>query len=442
METNELTPDHQEDRNARRSRACLWFLLIIAGGCLLLTVFRLLLQEFGFVLAAWQSNAAYEILVFTLIQCTIYITLIRISQTGGLRSDRAPRLILAVVPLLLWLNADRMLTLDFRARTKPDDDLLQTHPTRLWTHRANAVSSRHEQIYRTNSMGHRGPELMANTPANHKRIVVLGDSIAFGLYLAESETYTSQLTDLSAMHCPDTSIEWINVSVRGYSPFQQLDMLREQFEMLQPDMVIQTICLNDINFKFTLVTYGGLMTYVAERHDPSVFEVLGTYRVLKRLAARFIAPSPEALEAEADRYSLDRLIEEPESEDMRNAWDVTRKNLLETVAFARERNVPIAMVVFPIARQIGSPVEADRTPQARLRSLCNETGTPMLDLLPGYEALAERKAVPGIFLLPDTIHPTAEAMRESAVLTFAFLRETLLSEVCGATYDNGDAGVD
>lgn len=426
-----------EDRNARRARACLWVLLLISSSCLLVTGARLFMQAFGFLLASWQMLAARQVIALMFIQCVIYLLLLRAGSRGGLRSDRAPKIILASLPVILWINTDRMITVDLRARTQANDNLLQTHPTRLWTSKRNAESSRFDLIYRTNSLGHRGPELISHPPNNHKRVVVLGDSVAFGLFLAQDDTLTARLGELSGARCPDASIEWVNLSVRGYSPFQQLDLLREQFDILQPDMVIQTICLNDINAKFTLVTYGGLISYVAARHDPSPLEFFGTYRVLKRIADRFIAPSDRALEEQEARFGLDRLLDDPDSQDMQRAWAVTRENLLKTVDFLDKRDVPTALVVFPIARQIGSSDEKDRTPQKLFRSFADETGVPMLDLLPGYEELARRNSVNGYHLLPDEIHPTAAAMKESAILTFNFLVKTWPGVLCGKL-DGGD----
>lgn len=104
---------------------------------------------------------------------------------------------------------------------------------------------RSEVPIRTNSLGLRSPEIERQKPAGTTRILVLGDSVAFGWGLRGEDTFASQLASLLATVYPDKRFEVINAGVSGYGTWQELDWLKQTGIALQPDVVIVQAHLND-----------------------------------------------------------------------------------------------------------------------------------------------------------------------------------------------------
>jgi lysophospholipase L1-like esterase len=92
-----------------------------------------------------------------------------------------------------------------------------------------------------NRFGMRGPETRAGSAF---RVVVLGDSIAFGLFLDAEQTFPRLLAKELSLQRRD--VEVLNLAVPGYDTLQEVAF----FEQLQPearaDVVVLQFCLNDV----------------------------------------------------------------------------------------------------------------------------------------------------------------------------------------------------
>jgi len=88
-----------------------------------------------------------------------------------------------------------------------------------------------------NARGYRGPELPAQENGR-TRVVVLGDSIGFGLEVGDDQTFAHVL-DARA------DVEVANLSVQGYDPGQELIKLEREALALEPDIVVLALCLSN-----------------------------------------------------------------------------------------------------------------------------------------------------------------------------------------------------
>ena len=88
-----------------------------------------------------------------------------------------------------------------------------------------------------NARGYRGPELPARKNGR-TRVVVLGDSIGFGLEVGDDQTFAHVL-DARA------DVEVANLSVQGYDPGQELIKLEREALALEPDIVVLALCLSN-----------------------------------------------------------------------------------------------------------------------------------------------------------------------------------------------------
>jgi lysophospholipase L1-like esterase len=104
---------------------------------------------------------------------------------------------------------------------------------------------RAEVDYRINSQGMRERELPVAKPAGTRRIGVIGDSIAFGYWVAEDDAFPRQLERLLSSAAGER-IEVLDFGVPGYNLPQEIELLRERALPFSPDLVVLALCLNDL----------------------------------------------------------------------------------------------------------------------------------------------------------------------------------------------------
>jgi lysophospholipase L1-like esterase len=127
-----------------------------------------------------------------------------------------------------------------------------------------------------NDRGYRGRE---GTPGPYQgtRVLVLGDSIAFGNYLEVEATFAWQLHDLLLA---EGSYEVLNLAVGGYDILQEVARLRRDGLAYQPDVVIVAYCLNDAG---SVSPNLGLMDQVRARQTNPLFRFRLAHFVADRL---------------------------------------------------------------------------------------------------------------------------------------------------------------
>ena len=89
-----------------------------------------------------------------------------------------------------------------------------------------------------NDRGYRGPELPA-ARSTERRLVVIGDSIAFGLDVDDDATFAARL---AARH---ETLRVANLAVQGYDLGQELIKLEREGLPLRPDIVVVALCLSN-----------------------------------------------------------------------------------------------------------------------------------------------------------------------------------------------------
>lgn len=88
-----------------------------------------------------------------------------------------------------------------------------------------------------NAVGYRGEAVGPKPAPGRRRVVLLGDSVAFGLKVDDRETYAA------AVSGSDSGFEVVNLAVQGYGPGQSLLRLERLGLSLHPDVVVLGFCL-------------------------------------------------------------------------------------------------------------------------------------------------------------------------------------------------------
>jgi len=76
------------------------------------------------------------------------------------------------------------------------------------------------------------------------RILVLGDSVAYGLRVAREDAFPSRLEE--RLRDVGRAVEVVNASVPGYTAYNELEDYRSARRALEPDLVLVATCLNDV----------------------------------------------------------------------------------------------------------------------------------------------------------------------------------------------------
>lgn len=261
-----------------------------------------------------------------------------------------------------------------------------------WRHRKAVSALIDGKRVTLNARGGRGRELALPNAGQRARVVVLGDSIAFGLGVSDEETFT-HLLDVR-----DNGIEAANLAVQGYDPGQELLVLLGEGLRSDPDVVVLAFCLaNDFAEAVLPVSL-----YDGRTRKPR-FRLVGDRLVLdgptlasaaperlllwlsehSHLFNRVSAPGPSH-EAGASLHWRDRKHEALRDDEyaLRLSLAIVRR----MDAACRERRIPFVVAVFPDWFSYRS-----KPPLARrfLESLRAE-GTTVLDMSTRFVASGVR----------------------------------------------------
>lgn len=218
---------------------------------------------------------------------------------------------------------------------------------------------------RINALGLRGGELGEKT-ADEYRILLLGDSVPFGIGVGEDETLPQRMEQLLAEHHPGRRFRVVNMGVPSYNTEQERIQLESLGLSLKPDAVVLLFSPNDIEPKLWVFekrrrwyvdaiqrSYGGCLLYLLFRE----------FR--QRLAVPMVAPAEAAgLVPEGSGVALGEY--RPESP----RWQAIDRSLTEIHGLLKARNIPFMLFTNREAPFI----------LALLEGVARREGFPLVDL--------------------------------------------------------------
>jgi hypothetical protein len=148
-----------------------------------------------------------------------------------------------------------------------------------WKPRAGVSTLLDGKRVTINARGYRGRALPLPRSRERTRVVVLGDSIAFGLGVSDDETFVHLLDERH------NGIEAANLAVQGYGPGQELLVLLGDGLRQDPDVVVLAFCL-DNDFADAVLPFA---LYDGRAPKPR-FRLEGDHLVLDRSSLRRSAP--------------------------------------------------------------------------------------------------------------------------------------------------------
>ena len=114
-----------------------------------------------------------------------------------------------------------------------------------------------------NSHGFRDREFTESNENHALRVVALGDSITFGSRIADPDVlYPKRLEHLLRRHRISRNAQVLNFGVTGYDVLNDVELLRVRALRFHPDIVVIGLCVNDIGYSSTAMTYVTAQRYV------------------------------------------------------------------------------------------------------------------------------------------------------------------------------------
>jgi len=263
---------------------------------------------------------------------------------------------------------------------------------------------RAEVEYRIDALGLRGPETTVEKPAGVRRLAVLGDSIAFGYWVAETDGFPRQLEGMLRQSAGGR-VEVLDFAVPGYNLDQEIETLRTKSLAFSPDVVVVAFCLNDLEGIFSYEL--GLVQDRAERRRSLLGRAREAVLAHSQLAS-WVEYRLSELEARRRYVHARNPVSGPlyaEAVSRQRAVLVSKFDALSTIL--RSRGIHGLVVVFPY---LGT--RFDRYPyrelHAAVTSAASSTGLAALDLLDCYSGYGFRD------LRVDVVHPSPLGHRVAA----------------------------
>jgi lysophospholipase L1-like esterase len=243
-----------------------------------------------------------------------------------------------------------------------------------------------KQTYRINSHGMRGPEVSKQRISGVKRILLVGDSYAFGYGVDESATVSAQLqARLSVKH---TGIEVLNMGVPAYHTGQELRRLELDGMSFTPDLVVLIYYPND-NIQQTLM-YDPRFRVIHFDEMPFSY---GTRHFLSRsiVYSRITKGYTQYLTRSG---SL-------ETRGLRH-WSTTRERLRKMTKICKDAGCKFLLVALPTlsySRELFDPDHEINKAHDRMLLFTEDQGIATVDMRSAL--LARKKPIEALFVAPE-----------------------------------------
>jgi lysophospholipase L1-like esterase len=272
---------------------------------------------------------------------------------------------------------------------------------------------------RISTLGLRDREYSALKPQGVLRVLVVGDSIAYGFGVEQSEALSEQLEALLANYdVPEvTRFEVLNLGVTGYNALQVAENLRVRGLPLQPDLIVYVYCLNDPQaYSFELEALRaqlgsakrGYWDALAQRAARSRLLLLLRYAMatLRDRGPGMPGPDMQWVAIANGRYAdyFAELYRDP------TALARLQSGIDTIVSAASEADAKLAVAIMPVFVHLDG--YRLRTLHAQVSRMFEQRGIPVYDLLPAYTVLMQRA---GPVFVYNALHPNAIGHRMAAL---------------------------
>ncbi len=250
----------------------------------------------------------------------------------------------------------------------------------------------------SNSLGYRGPNYTLVKPVGVKRIVVIGDSIAEGMRVANDDEIFARRLERE-LRTKGKSVEVLNFSVSGYNTQQEVATLREKALPYAPDLVILAYCMNDRD---------GIYPFILNPLIEQIGRQEGAINPLFQKTQRWLMWS-SLYRFLIFNFSTDKApaVEEMYREYLANAVSVEQA-FAELAALSQQHEFGVFVLVFPFFDPDDPLFDnyAHIDEREKILKLATDLQFDALDLIPSLRECAKALEIPRA-LYADNLHPSA-----------------------------------
>jgi hypothetical protein len=260
-----------------------------------------------------------------------------------------------------------------------------------------------EVEYQLNDAGFRGRDATRRKPPGTRRLVLLGDSFAFGEGVRLEDTFATQLESLLAR--PGRPVEVVNISVGGWGTAEEIAHLESVGVQYAPDLVLVIFVLNDAAYA------GGLdlwQEFVAQYQDYALKDSYLFSYLFARIARATLA-----------RSYIEDLVGRSEQDIAK--WNDAFSELLRGKHLAKAAGAEFSVAIFPFLYALDQSYPF-RGLHERVADFCEENDIAVVDL---FSAFAGRDYAE-LWVHPSDQHPNEEGHAIAADALAAFIQERAL----------------
>lgn len=236
---------------------------------------------------------------------------------------------------------------------------------------------------RINAQGIRDDAPVLGKQPGERRLLILGDSVTFGASVATDQTYPQRLQ--AELATRGSNVRVLNGGVTSYDPSQEADWLELFGWKLEPDQLAVAFCANDLEPSNRSTTHAipaaGAGRWLTE-HSIIAFKL---QRCVWRMEAGIGDGSNVVINQEAPLKGM----------------PFVEAAYRQIAAAARERNVPVTLIVFPNKQWLNANEGDDL--RSRLGQLAGALNWHCIDLTTAFATHANDD----LYLPNDPIHPSS-----------------------------------
>ncbi|MDP7081571.1 MAG: GDSL-type esterase/lipase family protein [Candidatus Undinarchaeales archaeon] len=248
-------------------------------------------------------------------------------------------------------------------------------------------------VYRINSIGMRGPDRFPDMSDDVVRIMVLGDSFAFGEGVTLDEAFPSRLEkSLQEQVKVGVRYQVLNAALSGYGTADELARLRDYSQLMRPHVVVVAFTLNDPIPESDMVPFeNDLMNLMATANSTR-----GSASALYDLISDRRSDRQRTSEIEAWYRSF-------YVGERADRWERSSGDLAAMAVYCREHDIELIVAVLPLIYRLDDHPFTDI--HGKVTGFCREQGIQVVDMLPVLKGIPDQE----LWIHPTDHHPNARA---------------------------------
>ncbi len=293
-----------------------------------------------------------------------------------------------------------------------DEFLYRLDPELFWSFRPHARLRERRpdgSLYsvRLNNLGLRGADWPDPEAEGAFRILMVGDSCAFGVLTQEGQNLPEQLASMLRQAHPGRRIHVMNLGVPGYASLQARITLQQHGPLYHPNLVLVYSGSNDVLPRVRFTDREILLHYRGELRRQGRLEKSKLYATLRGLVGHATSQRP----ADVPSWVADSLTRVPMAE--------SEVNFRAIIDYASDTLGAHVVVVLPPNL---APEHRVREVNALLSRLCAEKDVPTVD---AHRLFANFPDPPMLYAMPDSdkVHPNVAGYRLIATHVFAVVED-------------------